>query len=262
MEFTVPRSMVKLQYTVVRLPLALVEDYVVARYWDEGAPARVAFERWLGSLDLFAGRLLDDDEISQRGRVLMRQTTDLAHVSGFPTDTPVQPVPFGQAPPNRHADIPQAGEQDRGMHDPLDGHEQTDEPEHGEPAADGQVPAATAQPTADKSPISDRAGASGQSGTPDTRAAATGTVAVTFILPAEVPATTVALCGEFNDWSPAATPLERRSDGSWRATVGLEPGRSYRYRFLLDGDRWENDSRADRYVPNAHGGTDSVVVVE
>jgi len=47
----------------------------------------------------------------------------------------------------------------------------------------------------------------------------------------------------------------------WLATVALEPGRSYRYRYLLDGQRWENDRQADRYVPNALGSIDSVVVV-
>jgi 1,4-alpha-glucan branching enzyme len=72
----------------------------------------------------------------------------------------------------------------------------------------------------------------------------------------------VALCGEFNDWSAEDARLERGSDGSWRATVPLEPGRSYRYRYLLDGQRWENDRQADHYVPNALGSTDSVVVVE
>ena len=72
----------------------------------------------------------------------------------------------------------------------------------------------------------------------------------------------MALCGEFNAWSADDIRLERGSDGSWRATVPLEPGHSYRYRYLLNGQQWENDRRADRYVPNPLGSTDSVVVVE
>jgi hypothetical protein len=88
------------------------------------------------------------------------------------------------------------------------------------------------------------------------------TVDVTFTLPAEVVATTVALCGDFNGWSTEDTWLERGEDGIWRVTIALEPGRSYRYRYLLDGERWENDWRADRYVQNPYGSTDSVVVVE
>jgi len=70
------------------------------------------------------------------------------------------------------------------------------------------------------------------------------------------------LCGEFNDWSAEDTRLERGSDGSWQATVALEPGRSYLYRYLLDGQRWENDQQADRYEPNPLGAVDSVVVVD
>ena len=36
-------------------------------------------------------------------------------------------------------------------------------------------------------------------------------------------------------------------------------GRRYRFRYLLDGRRWENDWEADDYVDNDHGGQDSVV---
>ena len=93
-------------------------------------------------------------------------------------------------------------------------------------------------------------------------AAGAATVDVIFTLPAEVQASTVALCGEFNDWSAEDIWLERGSDGSWRATVALEPGRSYRYRYLLDGQRWENAWQADRYAPNSFGSTDSVIAVE
>jgi len=100
-----------------------------------------------------------------------------------------------------------------------------------------------------------------RTGRPATAAMAS-TVDVRFTLPAEVQAGTVALCGEFNNWSAEDIRLERGGDGSWQATVALEPGRSYRYRYLLDGERWENAWHADRYVPNSYGSTDSVVNVE
>lgn len=93
-------------------------------------------------------------------------------------------------------------------------------------------------------------------------ALATGTVDVTFTLPADVRADSVALCGDFNDWSAGSIMLEQAGDGSWQVTVPLEPGRSYRYRYLLDGERWENAWQADRYAPNAYGSSDSVVVVD
>lgn len=82
---------------------------------------------------------------------------------------------------------------------------------------------------------------------------------VTFELPAEVSAESVNLCGEFNDWSLTATPLTCRKDGRFGVTVMLEVGRSYRYRYLVDGEQWENDWAADAYTPNEYGGDDSVI---
>ena len=96
---------------------------------------------------------------------------------------------------------------------------------------------------------------------PTNRASKPKTVQVTFTLPLEIEAHDVSLCGEFNNWSTDGTKLIRESDGCWRATVSLEPGRAYRYRYLLDGQRWENAWDADDYVPNPYGGEDSVVVV-
>ena len=84
---------------------------------------------------------------------------------------------------------------------------------------------------------------------------------VTFKMPADVTAQTVALCGEFNDWDPDSTPMKQLKDGSFSTTISLEAGSSYRFRYLIDGERWENDWDADLYVPNEFGTEDSVVTV-
>ncbi|MDT8322771.1 MAG: isoamylase early set domain-containing protein [Bacteroidota bacterium] len=84
---------------------------------------------------------------------------------------------------------------------------------------------------------------------------------VTFYLPAEVEANSVALCGEFNDWNAEAHPMRRKKDGSHFVSLSLEAGRAYRYRFLVDGSRWENDWQADEYRPNEFGSDDSVVSI-
>jgi 1,4-alpha-glucan branching enzyme len=84
---------------------------------------------------------------------------------------------------------------------------------------------------------------------------------VTFKLPVEVAAETAALVGEFNDWSAEANPMDKLKDGSFSATVSLEAGKSYRFRYLLDGEKWENDWEPDGYAPNEHGTEDSVVTV-
>ena len=82
---------------------------------------------------------------------------------------------------------------------------------------------------------------------------------VTFKLPAEIGAETAALCGEFNDWGATANPMKKLKDGSFSATVSLPAGETYRFRYLLDSERWENDWEADAYQPNAHGTEDSVL---
>jgi Glycogen recognition site of AMP-activated protein kinase len=97
---------------------------------------------------------------------------------------------------------------------------------------------------------------------PEPRDNAAALVEIGFALPAEVQADSVVLSGDFNQWSRDGIQLERDTDGTWRATVALEPGRSYRFRYLLDGERWENAWDADQYVPNSFGGTDSVIIVE
>jgi hypothetical protein len=50
----------------------------------------------------------------------------------------------------------------------------------------------------------------------------------------------VYLVGDFNDWDPAATPMDNR-DGRHTATVALQPGWRYRFRYLSSADGWFND---------------------
>ena len=257
-----PRSIVKLQYAAARLPFTLLEDFVVTRYWDQNAPVRVGFERWLASLDLFAGRLLADDEISRRGQALMRSSGYLAHTDRAVKDAPAPPTHAGQNSPYPHPETPSAYDQAPEMSDQSAAYREQDDPKQSQHAVGGLAATGSVPPVVDQPPVNDAAGAAGQPSEPQTPATQVSAVEVTFTLPADLHAETVTLCGEFNDWSAEDTRLERGSDGSWQATVALEPGRSYRYRYLLDGQRWENDEQADGYVPNPLGSVDSVVVVE
>ena len=70
--------------------------------------------------------------------------------------------------------------------------------------------------------------------------------------------TNVVVVGDFNDWSHDAHPMRGGADG-WTCTLIVPVGRRYRFRYLLDGKRWENDWEADDYVDNDYGGQDSVV---
>jgi 1,4-alpha-glucan branching enzyme len=95
---------------------------------------------------------------------------------------------------------------------------------------------------------------------PQRKPGAKGTTKVTFSLPKDVQADEITVCGDFNDWDPAATPMKKFKDGHFAVSVNLPSGH-YRYRFLLDGDKWENDWEAEEYAPNAFGGEDSIIKV-
>ena len=84
---------------------------------------------------------------------------------------------------------------------------------------------------------------------------------VTFYLPPEIEAQSAALCAEFNNWNPEAHPMRARKDGTFYVSVSLDTGASYRYRFLIDGERWENDWEAEEYRSNEFGSDDSVITV-
>lgn len=84
---------------------------------------------------------------------------------------------------------------------------------------------------------------------------------VTFKVPAELEAERVALLGEFNEWDAESHPLTKRKDGSHSVTVSLDAGKEYRFRYLLDGDRWANDETPDRLVPNRFGSRDCLIAV-
>ena len=131
-----------------------------------------------------------------------------------------------------------------------------------EPAATGVEPAATADEpaTAGEAPEqADEPEPAGDPGkmikfrTPDGRAS------VTFMLDPRVGAEAAAVCGEWNGWSAEANVMNRTAEGGFSLTVDLEAGRAYRFRYLLDGQRWANDRDADAYLPNGFGEDDSVV---
>ena len=84
-------------------------------------------------------------------------------------------------------------------------------------------------------------------------------VRVTFQLPGTIWAETVHLAGDFNGWNRTSHPLTRKSEEAWEITLLLQAGRSYQFRYLINGTHWQNDWKADRYVSNPFGGDNSVL---
>jgi hypothetical protein len=73
-------------------------------------------------------------------------------------------------------------------------------------------------------------------------------------------AASVAVVGDFNDWSFSATPLERQpGDDVWWVTLPLRPGR-YRYAFVVNGTSWRPDPNAPA-AEDEFGRPNSVVTI-
>ena len=73
-------------------------------------------------------------------------------------------------------------------------------------------------------------------------------------------ASRVSLVGDFNGWDEQAVGLKLR-DGTWTTKVRLKPDR-YQYMFLIDGERWLPDPRADEHVDDGYGNRNSIIDVK
>lgn len=82
---------------------------------------------------------------------------------------------------------------------------------------------------------------------------------VTFYTHNMPDAETVYLVGDFNEWDEAIEPMKKLKDGRFKATIKLDAGKEFQFRYLADGE-WHNDWEADKYVPNPFSGDNSVVV--
>ena len=69
------------------------------------------------------------------------------------------------------------------------------------------------------------------------------------------------LVGSFNDWNETATPMNALKDGSFSASLDLETGKNYEFRYLLDGKIWINDEAADSYQESGFGDAQNSVII-
>ena len=54
--------------------------------------------------------------------------------------------------------------------------------------------------------------------------------------------------------------MTRLKSGDFKLTLELPCNKEFKFRYLIDDNRWENDWFADKYIPNEHGSDDSVVI--
>ena len=88
---------------------------------------------------------------------------------------------------------------------------------------------------------------------------ADGEVFVQFLYVAPE-AETVAVAGDFNEWSEQGFRLEDPDgDGIWTGQAPLSPG-LHKYMFVVDGT-WMTDPQADRYVDDGFGNRNALIEV-
>lgn len=88
---------------------------------------------------------------------------------------------------------------------------------------------------------------------------------VTFSLPVEAApqAERVLLLGDFNEWQlPQGVEMKKKGN-QFEAALDLAAGKQYAFRYLIDGNQWENDWQADAYVACPFAGvTNSLIQLD
>jgi chromosome partitioning protein len=70
----------------------------------------------------------------------------------------------------------------------------------------------------------------------------------------------VHLAGDFNNWQPSTSPMQRVGDtGVWQTKLKLQQG-TYRYRLVVDG-HWQQDPYNERTEVNPYGEYNSIVEI-
>jgi pimeloyl-ACP methyl ester carboxylesterase len=90
------------------------------------------------------------------------------------------------------------------------------------------------------------------------RPSASGRV-VKFSLKDHPKAKSVALAGTFNNWNTESTPMTRNGP-DWSVKINLTPG-TYRYKFVVDKERWTVDPENSQTEDDGEGHVNSVVIV-
>jgi 1,4-alpha-glucan branching enzyme len=72
-------------------------------------------------------------------------------------------------------------------------------------------------------------------------------------------ASRVQLLGDFNNWDESVASMTALKSNDFTATLELEAGKEYQFRYLVDGLTWKNDPQADYFVTNNLGDENGVV---
>ena len=83
---------------------------------------------------------------------------------------------------------------------------------------------------------------------------------LTFELPAEAAAESVAVAGDFNEWDVEKHPMKfDTKKGVWSKAISVKPGRAYEFRYFVDGANWVNDEAAEALVATPYFSENGVI---
>lgn len=71
----------------------------------------------------------------------------------------------------------------------------------------------------------------------------------------------VAVFGEWDGWA-SGVEAAQIEPGLWRAEMPLPPPGRYAYKFVVDGDRWQDDPANPRKTLDAYGGLNSLLTIQ
>lgn len=72
----------------------------------------------------------------------------------------------------------------------------------------------------------------------------------------------IRVLGDFNNWNwDEGLKLSKKKE-EYSASIELETGRNYQFKYLQNGENWFNDTQADGFAPSPFGVDNSVIVAE
>lgn len=86
---------------------------------------------------------------------------------------------------------------------------------------------------------------------------------VTFKIPKEISSahTKASVVGDFNGWDEKKHPMKKlKSDGTFSISIDLDTGKSYQFRYLLDGNHYVNEPEADKQIVTHFGDSENSVI--
>ncbi|WP_261818072.1 isoamylase early set domain-containing protein [Vibrio gallicus] len=68
----------------------------------------------------------------------------------------------------------------------------------------------------------------------------------------------ISIAGDFTDWQPVAMKYSKAKK-AFNFKTRFPKEEQFQFRYLINGEVWENDPKADGYAPNSLGSDNSVL---